>query len=62
MKGYRVPSTDGSCEGSGCGDSGQLIWKPVMEKYLEKIPHTSFKSPPSANREGQEGPVPPRRP
>ena len=30
VKGYRVPSTDVYLEGSGSGDAGTKIWKPVM--------------------------------
>jgi membrane peptidoglycan carboxypeptidase len=45
VKNYSVPSTDVYLQGSGSGDAGRLIWKPVMESYLEKVPDTSFKAP-----------------
>jgi membrane peptidoglycan carboxypeptidase len=52
VKNYSVPSTDVYLQGSGSGDAGRLIWKPVMESYLEKVPDTSFKAP---SREVQMG-------
>ncbi len=45
VKGYYVPSTDVLLQGSGSGDSGMLIWKPVMEAYLKTVPDTSFTAP-----------------
>ncbi|HEY5821817.1 MAG TPA: transglycosylase domain-containing protein [Propionibacteriaceae bacterium] len=47
LKGYVVPSTGLLLEGSGSGDAGQEIWKPVMQKYLADKPKTAF-TPPSA--------------
>ncbi|WP_375424950.1 transglycosylase domain-containing protein [uncultured Friedmanniella sp.] len=47
VKGYTVPSTGLTLEGSGSGDSGQEIWKPAMESYLAGQPATAF-GPPSA--------------
>ena len=44
VKGYRVPSTGVYLEGSGSGDAGMKIWKPVMQKYFQQIPKTSFTS------------------
>ncbi|WP_091408996.1 transglycosylase domain-containing protein [Friedmanniella luteola] len=52
VKNYSVPSTDVFLQGSGSGDAGRLIWKPVMEDYLKKVPDTSFKAP---SREVQVG-------
>jgi membrane peptidoglycan carboxypeptidase len=45
VEGYRVPSTGIYLEGSGSGDAGAKIWKPVMTDYLKKVPNTSFKAP-----------------
>ncbi|CAA9301830.1 MAG: Multimodular transpeptidase-transglycosylase, partial [uncultured Friedmanniella sp.] len=45
VKNYAVPSTDVFLQGSGSGDAGRLIWKPVMESYLKKVDDTSFKAP-----------------
>ncbi|GAA1426192.1 transglycosylase domain-containing protein [Microlunatus lacustris] len=52
VKNYSVPSTNVFLQGSGSGDAGRLIWKPVMESYLKKVPNTSFKAP---SREVQVG-------
>lgn len=48
VKGYTVPSTGLTLEGSGSGDSGQEIWKPAMEAYLDGKPATAFDPPPAA--------------
>jgi membrane peptidoglycan carboxypeptidase len=45
VKNYTVPSTNVSLQGSGSGDAGRLIWKPVMESYLKKVKNTSFNAP-----------------
>ncbi len=45
VKNYYVPSTRLTLEGSGSGDSGQEIWKPAMESYLNGIPATLFDAP-----------------
>ncbi|BAK38036.1 penicillin-binding protein [Microlunatus phosphovorus NM-1] len=58
VKYYRVPSTGVYLEGSGGGDAGQKIWKPTMEKYLDGVPRTSFKSPPSRIERGKIVTVP----
>ena len=55
---YRVPSTGAFLEGSGSGDAGQDIWKPVMEEYLKKVPNTSFKAPPRKIEVGEQVTVP----
>ena len=47
LKGYPVPSTGQSLEGSGSGDAGQEIWKPAMEEYLQGEPMQSFDAPPA---------------
>ena len=47
LKGYTVPSSGIYLEGSGSGDAGRRIWKPVMDSYLQDIPAESFPSPPS---------------
>jgi membrane peptidoglycan carboxypeptidase len=47
LKGYLVPSTGDSLEGSGSGDAGQEIWKPVMEEYLRDEPAERFETPPA---------------
>ena len=47
LKGYLVPSTGQSLEGSGSGDAGQEIWKPAMEEYLRGEPAQSFDTPPA---------------
>ena len=47
LKGYQVPSTGESLEGSGSGDAGQEIWKPAMEEYLDGTAPQSFRSPPA---------------
>jgi membrane peptidoglycan carboxypeptidase len=58
VKGYTVPSTDVSLQGSGSGDAGRLIWKPVMEEYLQRVPNTSFKAPPRELEVGKQVSVP----
>lgn len=60
VKGYKVPSTGYWLEGSGSGDAGMKIWKPTMEKYLDDIPKTSFKKPPSRIERGKLVTVPSR--
>jgi membrane peptidoglycan carboxypeptidase len=47
LKGYQVPSTGDSLEGSGSGDAGQEIWKPAMEEYLRDEPAERFDTPPA---------------
>jgi membrane peptidoglycan carboxypeptidase len=47
LKGYTVPSTGRSLEGSGSGDAGQEIWKPAMQAYLEGKAMQSFNAPPA---------------
>ena len=46
LKGYTIPSTGQSLEGSGSGDAGQEIWKPAMEAYLQGKAMQSFNAPP----------------
>ena len=58
VKGYEVPSTDVNLQGSGSGDAGRLIWKPVMQEYLKKVPNTSFKAPPRKIEVGEQVTVP----
>ncbi|HWH99435.1 MAG TPA: transglycosylase domain-containing protein [Propionibacteriaceae bacterium] len=58
VKGYRVPSTGVYLEGSGSGDAGRRIWKPVMEQYLKGVPNTSFKAPPRKIDIGEQVTVP----
>jgi membrane peptidoglycan carboxypeptidase len=55
---YRVPSTGSYLEGSGSGDAGMKIWKPVMEKYFQQIPKTSFNQPPRKIQVGEQVRVP----
>jgi len=47
LKGYTVPSTGLYLEGSGSGDAGRRIWKPVMEDYLDGKQAERFPSPPA---------------
>ena len=54
VRGYRVPSTGVYLEGSGSGDAGMKIWKPVMQQYFRKIPKTSFNSPPHKIEVGEQ--------
>ncbi|GAA3637151.1 transglycosylase domain-containing protein [Microlunatus ginsengisoli] len=58
VKGYRVPSSGIYLEGSGSGDAGMKIWKPVMSNYLADKPRTSFKTPPSKILHGKITRVP----
>jgi membrane peptidoglycan carboxypeptidase len=58
VAGYVVPSTGERLEGSGSGDAGQEIWKPVMEQYLKRVPNTSFKAPPRKIEVGRQVTVP----
>ena len=58
VAGYRVPSTGVGLEGSGSGDAGRLIWKPVMTEYLKRVPNTSFKAPPRRIEIGRQVTVP----
>ncbi|HEY5821498.1 MAG TPA: penicillin-binding protein [Propionibacteriaceae bacterium] len=58
VKGYRVPSSGIYLEGSGSGDSGMKIWKPVMAKYLKDIPKTGFSAPPRRIQVGKQVQVP----
>jgi membrane peptidoglycan carboxypeptidase len=54
VRGYRVPSTGVYLEGSGSGDAGMKIWKPVMQQYFQQIPKTSFNSPPRKIQVGEQ--------
>ncbi len=58
VKGYRVPSTGYWLEGSGSGDAGAKIWKPVMQSYFKQIPKTPFKEPPRRIQVGKKVRVP----
>jgi len=58
VKGYRVPSTGIYLEGSGSGDAGMKIWKPVMLKYFQQIPRTGFSQPPRKIQVGKQVRVP----
>ena len=58
VKNYRVPSTGVALQGSGSGDAGRLIWKPVMEAYLKRVPNTSFKAPTRKVEIGEQVTVP----
>ena len=58
VKRYTVPSTKVFLEGSGSGDAGEEIWKPVMTEYLKRVPNTSFKAPPPEIEIGKQVPVP----
>ncbi|HET9649474.1 MAG TPA: transglycosylase domain-containing protein, partial [Microlunatus sp.] len=58
VKGYRVPSSGIYLEGSGSGDAGMKIWKPVMTSYLQDKPRTSFKAPPNKILQGKITRVP----
>jgi membrane peptidoglycan carboxypeptidase len=58
VKGYRVPSTGVYLEGSGSGDAGMKIWKPVMQKYFQQIPKTGFNQPPRKIDIGRQVKVP----
>jgi membrane peptidoglycan carboxypeptidase len=55
---YVVPSTGVLLEGSGSGDAGAKIWKPVMTSYLKKVPDTSFKAPSHKIQVGKQVQVP----
>ena len=54
LKGYVVPSTNLLLEGSGSGDAGQDIWKPVMQEYLDGKAKTPFEAPPFELVQGQQ--------
>jgi membrane peptidoglycan carboxypeptidase len=58
VQSYTVPSTHVFLEGSGSGDAGAKIWKPVMTDYLKKVPNTSFKAPSHSIQVGQQVQVP----
>ncbi len=58
VKGYTVPSTDVYLQGSGSGDAGMKIWKPVMATYFRQIPRTAFKQPPRKIQIGRQVRVP----
>ncbi|HEX3205844.1 MAG TPA: penicillin-binding transpeptidase domain-containing protein, partial [Propionibacteriaceae bacterium] len=58
VKNYRVPSTRVALEGSGSGDAGMKIWKPVMQKYFQQIPRTGFSQPPRKIQVGKQVKVP----
>ncbi len=47
LKGYTVKSSGLYLEGSGSGDAGRQIWKPVMDKYLKDLPAEAFPTPPA---------------
>jgi hypothetical protein len=53
-----VPSTGVFLEGSGSGDAGMKIWKPVMQKYFQQIPKTGFNQPPRKIEVGKQVQVP----
>jgi beta-lactam-binding protein with PASTA domain len=53
-----VPSTGVFLEGSGSGDAGMKIWKPVMQKYFQTIPKTGFNQPPRKIQVGKQIRVP----
>ncbi|GAA3575390.1 transglycosylase domain-containing protein [Microlunatus spumicola] len=55
---YTVPSTDVYLQGSGGGDAGAKIWKPVMTSYLKGVKHTDFDEPPSKIKVGKKVTVP----
>jgi len=48
LKGYTVPSSGLYLEGSGSGDAGRRIWKPVMDEYLQGKAEEKFPTPPDA--------------
>ena len=58
VRNYTVPSTDAFLSGTGSGDAGEEIWKPVMTEYLKRVPNTSFQDPPSEIEIGKQVPVP----
>ena len=58
IKGYTIPSTGFYLNGSGSGDAGAKIWKPVMERYLRTVPKTSFNQPPRRIQVGKQVRVP----
>ena len=58
VKSYRVPSTGVFLEGSGSGDAGMKIWKPVMQKYFQQVPRTGFSQPPRKIQLGKQVRVP----
>ena len=53
-----MPSTGVYLEGSGSGDAGLKIWRPVMQKYFQQIPRTSFNQPPRRIQVGEQVRVP----
>ncbi len=59
VKNYRVPSTGVYLSGTGSGDAGEQIWKPVMEKYLADKPSTAFEPAPPSLVTGRPDPVDP---
>ena len=58
VENYTVPSTGVFLEGSGSGDAGAKIWKPVMTEYLKKVPNTAFKQPSRNIQVGKQVRVP----
>ncbi len=58
VKGFRVPSSKIYLQGSGSGDSGMLIWKPVMAAYFKDVPATDFKQPPGRIQTGKQVDMP----
>jgi membrane carboxypeptidase/penicillin-binding protein len=58
IKGYTIPSTGFYLNGSGSGDAGVKIWKPVMAKYLKSVPDTNFNQPPRRIQVGKQVRVP----
>jgi membrane peptidoglycan carboxypeptidase len=47
LKNYTVKSSGLYLEGSGSGDAGRHIWKPVMDEYLKGKPKEAFPTPPA---------------
>jgi membrane peptidoglycan carboxypeptidase len=58
VRNFTVPSTGVRLEGSGSGDAGQEIWRPVMLDYLKRVPNTSFSDPPRQIEVGRQVTVP----
>jgi membrane carboxypeptidase/penicillin-binding protein len=58
VKNYTVPSTGAFLSGTGSGDAGEEIWKPVMTEYLKRVPNTSFQDPPEEVEIGKQVPMP----
>ena len=58
LQNYTIPSTDFTLEGSGSGDPGQEIWKPVMTAAMKGRVDRTFAKPPSSIIEGRKVQVP----